>query len=88
MMNELEQLQCEYEELKQDWEEMSKQVGLLNYFRDLCDRQQKVLDILRHSPFILEKIFEDDGKHDEYNHAYFYGTITDDEVALIKKWLL
>ena len=86
-MNELEQLQCEYEELKQDWEEISKQVGLLNYFRDLCDRQQKVLDILRESPFILEVLFAQN-IDEKFTKKYMYGTITDEDRDIVEKWIV
>ena len=86
-MNELEQLQYEYEELKHDWEEMSKQVGLLDYFRNLCDRQQKVLDILRESPFILEVLFSQN-VDEEYNKKYMWGTITDDDREIVEKWIV
>lgn len=86
-MNELEQLQYEYEELKHDWEEMSKQVSLLDYFRNLCDRQQKVLDILRESPFILEVLFAQN-VDEEYNKKYMWGTITDEDREIVEKWIV
>lgn len=86
-MNELEQLQYEYEELKHDWEEVVKENGTLKYLRDLCDRQQKVLDILRKSPFILEVLFSQN-VDEEYNKKYMWGTITDEDRAIVEKWIV
>ena len=86
-MNELEQFQYEYEELKHDWEEMAKENSTLKYLRDLCDRQQKVLDILRESPFILEVLFSQN-VDENFTKKYMFGTITDEDRAIVEKWIV
>lgn len=85
-LNDYENLKEDYRELQHDFEELSKENNVLKYLRDLCDRQQKVLDILKNSPFILERLAEND--NGEFAKKYDYGTITDEEVKLVKKWLL
>ena len=83
----IEEVFDNYDELKRDWEEMSKQHGLLNYFRALCDKQQKVLDILRKSPFILEVLFAQN-VDEEFTKKYMWGTITDEEREIVEKWIV
>ncbi len=77
----------DYEELKHDYEELVKENGTLKYFCDLCDRQQKVLDILRESPFILEVLFSQN-VDEEFSKKYMWGTISDDDRAIVEKWIV
>ena len=53
---------------------------------DIIERDLKVLEILKRSPFILEKLAEYSTDR-EYNKRYFYGTITDNERNLVEEWL-
>ena len=82
---EYEVLQYNYDELKHDWEEMSKQIGLLNYFRNLCDRQQKILEIIKECPFILQVLFE---RHlsDDYCKKYMWNTIPEEDKRLVEAY--
>ena len=50
---------------------------------------EKILSILKDSPFILQKIFENKGlkNQEEFDKRYFWGTITEDKYQTIKEWL-
>jgi hypothetical protein len=50
---------------------------------------EKVLSVLKDNPFILQKIFENKGlkNQEEFDKRYFWGTITEDKVRIIKEWL-
>lgn len=49
-------------------------------------RSEKLLEILKRSPFVLESI-NNNTFNDEYNKRYEFGTITNKELELIKEWL-
>jgi len=49
-------------------------------------RNEKLLEILKRCPFVLETI-NNNVHSEEYNKRYEWGTITDDELALVKEWL-
>ena len=54
-----------------------------------AQEQEKVLSILKDSPFILQKMFENKElkNQEQYDKKYFWGTITEDKVRIIKEWL-
>lgn len=49
----------------------------------------EVLNILKDSPFILQKIFKNKGlkNQEEFDKRYFWGTITEDKRRIVKEWL-
>ena len=52
-------------------------------------KTKELLSILKDSPFILQKIFENKElkNQEQYDKKYFWGTITEDKVIKIKEWL-
>lgn len=52
-------------------------------------RAKELLKILKDSPFILQKIFENKElkNQEQYDKKYFWGTITEDKVVKVKEWL-
>ena len=51
------------------------------------EKELEILDIIKRSPFVLERIFELDNKRQEYKKRYWYGTISDTELNKVKEWL-
>lgn len=51
------------------------------------EKELKVLDIIKRHPFILERLFDEADMHDDYNHDYWWGVVTDKEVEMVKEWL-
>lgn len=53
----------------------------------MCDKE--ILDILKKSPFILSKIYGNNllVKQADYDKRYFWGTITNEEIDKVIKWL-
>ena len=54
---------------------------------DTIEKELEILEIIKRSPFVLERIFELDNKRQEYKKRYWYGTISDDELNKVKEWL-
>lgn len=57
-----------------------------------CEQVEKALEcweIVKNKPFILQKLFENKGleNQQEYDKKYFFGTITEEEVAKVKEGL-
>ena len=60
---------------------------LFNEDFDTIEKELEILDIIKRSPFVLERIFELDNKRQEYKKRYWYGTISDTELNKVKEWL-
>ena len=54
---------------------------------DTIEKELEILEIIKRSPFVLERIFELDNKRQEYKKRYWYGTINDTELNKVKEWL-
>ena len=54
---------------------------------ETIEQALELLDIIKRSPFVLERIFELDNKRQEYKKRYWYGTINDTELNKVKEWL-
>lgn len=54
---------------------------------DTIEKELKVLDIIKRHPFILERLFDEGGMRDDYNHDYWWGVVTNKEVEMVKEWL-
>ena len=54
-----------------------------------AELNKEILDILKNSPFVLQKFFElnELKNQDEYNKRYFWGTIDVDAWAKVRKWI-
>jgi len=79
------ELQEEHKELEDDYEALSKKYSMFDYWRKDALKYGKICDILKQSPFILE-VMRDKTKSEEYKKRYEFGTITDEEVNIIKDW--
>ena len=55
--------------------------------KQIIEKDLKVLDIIKRHPFILERLFDEGGMHDDYNHDYWWGVVTVKEVEMVKEWL-
>lgn len=47
---------------------------------------KEILDILKRSPFILEKLFESGEMSADFRRKYMFGGITMEEIAKIKEY--
>lgn len=84
-----EDIKSTYEELKSDIDGIVGWSNMLNYYRDLCSKLEKeteVLHILKECPFILEKLFDNYELTEKETDKYFFGTITDEQVAKVKEY--
>ena len=54
---------------------------------EIIEQELKVLDIIKRHPFILERLFDEGGMRDDYNHDYWWGVVTNKEVEMVKEWL-
>lgn len=68
-------------------EDSKAQRKLINKDLSIIEKDLKVLDIIKRHPFILERLFDEGGMHDDYNHDYWWGVVTDKEVEIVKEWL-
>lgn len=61
----------------------------INFMNEIetIEKELEILDIIKRSPFVLERIFELDNKRQEYKKRYWYGTISDTELNKVKEWL-
>ena len=73
---------CDSDEVLTDYETIKQ--ALLK-----AQEMEKELNILKDSPFILQKIFENKGlkNQEQFDKRYFFGTITEDKYQTIKEWL-
>lgn len=54
-----------------------------------AQEQEKILNIIKENPFILENYFKNKGlkNQEDYDKKYFWGTITEDEAIKVQRWL-
>lgn len=57
-----------------------------DYWRDLVRKQDQLLDILKKCPFVLDSIYRNTN-NTEFSKRYQFGTITDSELEIVKRWL-
>lgn len=76
-----------YEHYDECNKERAKSRDVFIRYCNHIEKELKVLDIIKRHPFILERLFNESDKHDDYVHDYWWGVVTDKEVEMIKEWL-
>ena len=82
----LDTIENEINELYETIDTLEKKCSLLDYWRNNCLKNDKVLEILKECPFVLHSIYENTNNVD-YIKRYGFGTITDSRLEIIKRWL-
>ena len=65
---------------------LERKCSLHDYWRDMAHRYGKILDILKKCPFVLDSIYRNTN-NTEFSKRYQFGTITDNELNVIRDWL-
>ena len=65
---------------------LEKKCSLLDYWRDNCLKNDKILETLKEYPFVLQSIYENTNNCD-YIKRYGFGTIADSKLEIITRWL-
>lgn len=82
----LDIIENEIIDLNETLDALSRKYSMFDYWRDNCIKYGKILDILKQSPFVLDTINKN-VYNPKYNQKYNFGTITDEELNIIKDWL-
>lgn len=91
-----EQMQSAYNTIKKELQELEDyRKVMVTPIQQLIEElkqaelNKEILDILKNSPFVLQKFFElkELKNQDEYNKRYFWGTIDVDAWAKVRKWI-
>ena len=84
--NELDTIENGLYELADTIGGLESKCALHDFWRDMAHRYGKLLDILKKCPFVLDSIYRNTN-NTEFSKRYQFGTITDSELEIVKRWL-